>query len=59
MTGARDELIDLEHLSDEDLGNLQEEFQHIQAKHGGLIKDDLAQLETELKKRKRERHSRH
>lgn len=58
VTGARDDLIDLEDLSDEDLANLQAEFKQIHAKHGGLIKDDLVQLETEIKKRKRKHHTR-
>jgi low affinity Fe/Cu permease len=54
VTDARDELIDLEDLSDEDLASLQTEFKHIHEKHAVLLKDDLAIVEGEIKKRRQQ-----
>lgn len=51
---ARDELVDLEDLSDEDLEQLQEEFRRLREKHS-LAQDDLTSVETEIKSRKRKR----
>ena len=53
MQGARTGMVDLEHLSDEDLKKLQEQFQHLrEQQHGHALEaDDLAAIEDELQER--------
>lgn len=53
VEGARTELVELDHMSDEDLERVQEEFAQMRGKYAPLIDDDLAHVERELQARKR------
>ena len=49
--GARNSLVDLEELSDEELKKLQTQFQPLRENHTNLVEDDLAEVEEELEER--------
>jgi len=49
--GARNSLVDLEDLSDEELTKLQQQFQLLRERDRGLSADDLAVIEDELEER--------
>lgn len=51
VADARDELVDLEDLSDAELEKLQQEFRRLHQLHP-LVLDDLASVESEITKRK-------
>ena len=51
--GARTGLVQLDHMSDEELENVQEEFARMRDKYAPLIDDDLDHVERELEARKR------
>ena len=53
VEGARTGLVQLDHMSDEDLERVQEEFMRMQDKYAPLIDDDLAHVQRVLKSRKR------
>jgi low affinity Fe/Cu permease len=50
VQGARNSLVDLEDLSDEELKKLQEQFQRLREKHN-ILDDDVEALEDELEER--------
>ena len=53
VEGARTGLVQLDHMSDEELENVQREFTRPRDKYAPLIDDDLAHVERELEARKR------
>ena len=55
VEGARTGLVELDHMSDEDLELVRQEFSRLRDKYAPLVDDDLAHVERELKARKRRR----
>jgi low affinity Fe/Cu permease len=55
VEGARTGLVELDHMSDEDLEVVRQEFARMRDKYAPLVDDDLAHVERELKARKRRR----
>jgi low affinity Fe/Cu permease len=53
VEGARTGLVELDHMSDEDLELVRQEFARMRDKYAPLVDDDLAHVERELKARKR------
>ena len=53
VEGARTGLVELDHMSDEDLELVQQEFARMRDKYAPLIDDDLAHVERELRARQR------
>ena len=53
VEGARTGMVQLDHMSDEDLENVQQEFARLRDKYAPLIDDDLAHVEREMDARKR------
>ena len=51
VEGARTGLVELDHMSDEDLELVQQEFSRMRDKYAPLIDDDLAHVERELRAR--------
>jgi len=55
VEGARTGLVELDHMSDDDLERVRQEFARLRDKYAPLVDDDLAHVERELKARKRRR----
>ena len=55
VEGARTGLVQLDHMSDDDLELVRQEFARMRDKYAPLVDDDLAHVERELKARKRRR----
>jgi low affinity Fe/Cu permease len=55
VEGARTGLVELDHMSDDDLELVRQEFARLRDKYAPLVDDDLAHVERELKARKRQR----
>ncbi len=55
VEGARTGLVELDHMSEEDLELVRQEFARLRDKYAPLVDDDLAHVERELKARKRRR----
>ena len=53
VEGARTGMVELDHMSDEDLERVQHEFAGMRDKYAPLIDDDLAHVQRELQARKR------
>jgi low affinity Fe/Cu permease len=53
VEGARTGLVELDHMSDEALEIVQQEFAQMREKYAPLIDDDLAHVERELEARRR------
>ena len=53
VEGARTGLVQLDHMSDEELEAVQQEFTRLREKYAPLVDDDLAHVERELQARKR------
>jgi len=53
VEGARTGLVELDHMSDEDLELVRQEFARMRDRYAPLVDDDLAHVERELKARKR------
>ncbi len=53
VEGARTGLVELDHMSDEELEIVQQEFTRLRDKYAPLVEDDLAHVERELAARKR------
>jgi low affinity Fe/Cu permease len=53
VEGARTGLVELDHMSDDDLELVRQEFARLRDKYAPLVDDDLAHVERELKARKR------
>jgi low affinity Fe/Cu permease len=53
VEGARTGLVQLDHMSDDDLELVRQEFARMRDKYAPLVDDDLAHVERELKARKR------
>ena len=51
--GARTGLVELDHMSEEDLELVRQEFARMRDKYAPLVDDDLAHVERELQARKR------
>ncbi len=56
VEGARTALVNLDHMSDEELEQVQAEFSRLPEKYAPLLEDDLAHLELELHRRKKRRN---
>ena len=54
VIGARTGLINLDHMTDEELEDVQQEFMRLRDKYAPLIDDDLAHVELALKARRLE-----
>jgi low affinity Fe/Cu permease len=54
VEGARTGLVQLDHMSDEELENVRAEFERLRDKYAPLVDDDIAHVERELEMRKRE-----
>jgi low affinity Fe/Cu permease len=52
VEGARTGLVQLDHMSDEELETVQQEFTQLRERYAPLIDDDLAHVERELEARK-------
>lgn len=48
VEGARTGMVELDHMTDEELTHVQEEFRRLREKYAPLIDDDLAHVEREL-----------
>src|SRR6476469_1006395 len=55
VEGARTDFVELDHMSDEDLELVRQEFARLRDKYAPLVDDDLAHVERELKARRRRR----
>ena len=53
VEGARTGLVQLNHMTDEELENVQQEFTRLREKYAPLVDDDLAHVQRELALRKR------
>lgn len=53
VEGARTGMVQLDHMSDKELEDVQQEFTRLREKYAPLIDDDLAYVERELAVRKR------
>ena len=53
VEGARTGLVQLDHMSDEELEIVQQEFTRMRDKYAPLVDDDLAHVERELEARRR------
>ena len=53
VEGARTGLVELDHMSDEELEAVQLEFTRLREKYAPLVDDDLAHVERELSSRRR------
>ena len=53
VEGARTGLVELDHMSDEDLEFVRQEFARMRDKYAPLVEDDLADVHRELEVRKR------
>ena len=53
VEGTRTGLVELDHMSDDDLELVRQEFSRMREKYAPLVDDDLAHVERELKARKR------
>ena len=53
VEGVRTGLVELDHMSDEDLELVRQEFARMRDKYAPLIEDDLAEVHRELEARKR------
>lgn len=51
VDGARTALVELDHMSDEDLERVQQEFVRLREKYAPLVDDDLAHVERALRAR--------
>ena len=54
VEGARTGLVQLDHMTDEELEHVQQEFTRLRDKYAPLVDDDLAHVERELEARRRE-----
>ena len=52
VEGARTGLVELDHMSDEELEHVQREFTRLRDKYAPLVDDDLAHVERELEARR-------
>ena len=52
VEGARTGLVELDHMSDEELEHVQREFTRLREKYAPLVDDDLAHVKRELEARK-------
>ncbi len=55
VEGARTGMVQLNHMSDEELEHVQQEFTRLREKYAPLVDDDLANVEKELKLRRHRR----
>ncbi len=54
VEGARTGMVQLDHMSDEDLEHVRQEFTRLREKYAPLVDDDLAHVAMELEARKRQ-----
>jgi low affinity Fe/Cu permease len=52
VEGARTELVGLDHMSDEELEQMQEQFKQLGGKVGSLLQDDIREIGRELQSRR-------
>jgi low affinity Fe/Cu permease len=55
VEGARTGMVELDHMSDEDLEHVHKEFERLREKYAPLVDDDLAHVAREIHTRKRRR----
>jgi low affinity Fe/Cu permease len=55
VEGARTGFVELDHMSDEELENVQKEFTRLRERYAPLVDDDLAHVERVLAKRRKGR----
>lgn len=53
VEGARTELVGLDHMTDEELEEVQAEFKRLSGKVGRLLDDDLDHVDSALRRRRR------
>jgi low affinity Fe/Cu permease len=58
VEGARTALVNLDHMTDEELELVQAEFSRLPEKYAPLLEDDLAHVERELGIRRKRRYHR-
>jgi low affinity Fe/Cu permease len=58
VEGARTELVGLDHMSDEELEQVQEQFKQLGGKVGSLLQDDIREIGRELQNRRGQASSR-
>jgi low affinity Fe/Cu permease len=58
VEGARTELVGLDHMSDEELEQMQEQFRQLGGKVGSLLQDDIREIGRELQNRRGQASSR-
>ena len=51
VEGARTSFVKLDHMSDEELRSVQDEFERLRDKYATLVDDDIAHVERELRNR--------
>ena len=51
VRGARTEMVDLDHMTDEELKSVQGEFERLHDKYSSLVDDDIEHVQNELKAR--------
>ncbi|MFM9849128.1 MAG: hypothetical protein ACKVP3_18445 [Hyphomicrobiaceae bacterium] len=54
VEGARTSFVDLDRMSDEALEKVQKEFARLAEDYASLVTDDLAQVERELRSRRKQ-----
>ena len=55
VEGSRTGFVDLDHMSDEELENIKDEFGRLRDKYAPLVDDDLEHINRELRSRKEKR----
>ena len=55
VEGARTGFVNLEDLTDEELGDVQREFARLREKYAPLVDDDLAHVQREISARRKHR----
>ena len=55
VEGARTGFVNLEELTDEELGHVQREFARLREKYAPLVDDDLAHVQREISARRKRR----
>lgn len=55
VDGARTGMVELDHMSDDDLARVQDEFRRLRDKYAPLVDDDIAHVEREIRARQTRR----
>ena len=57
VSGARTELVNLDHMTDDELCEIENEFARLQEKYSSLVADDLQRVRREIGERRSDRKS--